>query len=365
MQLPRFFIGCVLLSVVSVLSNSEAKAAAPAPVLSSDLGQEYTHSHDLVDVGNGHKMNLFCMGKGKPTIVFDSGLSDWSSIWALVQPDIAKITRACSYDRAGMGYSDASNTPARSPIAIDEDLHTLLRAAKIATPVVLVGHSLGGFNMKLYTALYPKDVAGLVLVDPAEDRIIERTNPILSAKYGEAFTARLTLDDLSGTQTAIAQYNSCAAATTAKDLDPTSDEYKKCTDPVRSPLGPDIAAARLKIQVKHLYQVTQASELASSAYGDSQPDPIYARLFSGQPFGYRPLIVLTHSIYDNEDPEHAADYLAWDTTHDQTAHLSRRGINRIVPGTHHNIEVDQPQAIVEAVEEVLKAVADPQLQVRQ
>ena len=349
--------GCVLLWVVAFSATPGAHATAPA--LSSDVGRQYARPHDLVDIGKGKRINLFCMGTGAPTVIFDSGLSDWSSIWALVQPGVAKLTRACSYDRAGMGFSDASDTAARSPIANDENLHALIRAARIPTPVVLVGHSLGGFNMKLYAALYPEDVAGLVLVDPAEDRNIERTASRLRAKYGEAFAARVALDDLSYLQTTVAQYDTCAEATTTKDLDPASDEYKKCTDPVRPLLGPDIAAARLKIQVERRYQVTQASELANSVYGDQRPDPIYARLFLGHPFGNRPLIVLTHSIYDAKDPEDAADDLAWNTTHDQTAQLSRRGINRIVPGTHHNIEVDQPQAVVEAVRQVLKAVADP------
>ena len=191
MQNSRFFIGCALLSVVSVLSSQSAHAAAPAPVLPSDIGQQYTHPHDLVDIGKGKRINLFCMGTGTPTVIFDSGLSDWSSIWALVQPGVATMTRACSYDRAGMGYSDASDTAARSPFANDENLHALIRAARIPTPVVLVGHSLGGFNMKLYAALYPEDVAGLVLVDPAEDRNIERTTAGLKAKYGEAYAARV------------------------------------------------------------------------------------------------------------------------------------------------------------------------------
>ena len=225
MNLSSIFTLVMLLSAASVSSDASAQSAAALPPLSPPIPREYTHPHDLVDIGHGRKMNLLCMGDGATTVVFDSGLSDWSSIWALVQPVVAKTTRACSYDRAGMGYSDPSDSPFRSPFAIVEDLHTLLHTAKIATPVVLVGHSLGGFNMKLYAALYPEDVAGLVLVDPSEDRSYERSDAVISAKYGTSFAARSGLSDMAEMKMAIAHYGTCAEAATAKDLDPASDMY--------------------------------------------------------------------------------------------------------------------------------------------
>ena len=88
--------------------------AAPQPV-ATDPGTAYVGPHQRVDIGGGRKLNLFCMGSGGPTVLFDSGLSDWSSIWALVQPAVAKRMQACSYDRAGMGYSDPSETPRTFP----------------------------------------------------------------------------------------------------------------------------------------------------------------------------------------------------------------------------------------------------------
>jgi pimeloyl-ACP methyl ester carboxylesterase len=342
-------------TTAAVGSTTKVQITVFPPVLSPAVGEQYTRPHELIDVGGGRKINLFCMGQGATTVVFDSGLSDWSSIWALVQPGVAKSTRACSYDRAGMGYSDPSDIP-RSPIAIVEDLHTLLRAAKIEMPVVLVGHSLGGFNMKLYGALYPQDVSGLVLVDPSEDRAFERVNAILTAKYGAAGADRIALQELTGITMGTAFYNQCAAASVIKDLDPASDQYKGCSDPVRTPLGPDIAAARQIVQVKRAYQVAQASEFTYSVYGDSKPDLVYARLFSGQPFAQRPLIVLTHSFYDIQNPDETEEFFALNTLHDQTAALSQHGVNRIVSGSHHNIEVDQPQAIIDAVAQVLKEV---------
>jgi pimeloyl-ACP methyl ester carboxylesterase len=347
------------MAAIALSSNIGANAASPppaaTPTVSPVIAAQYVHPHQLVDIGEGRKMNLFCMGQGSPTVVFDSGLSDWSSIWALVQPGVAAHARACTYDRAGMGYSSPSNEP-RSPIAIVEDLHTLIRTAKIDTPVVLVGHSLGGFNMKLYAALYPEEVAGLVLVDPSEDRAYARMRGALRAKFGQAITARLELIDLTELSQAVSNYNGCATAARVRDLDPASDLYKHCTDPVRPPLGPAIATERQKIQVKRAYQDAQASELANSVYGDTRSDDAYAALFSGHALGNKPLIVLTHSIYNSKDPLAPADFFAWNALHDQTARLSTRGVNRIVPQTHHNIEVDRPQAIIDAVDEVLREI---------
>ena len=342
------------------LSGLAAHAASPVtPTVPSAIAADYVHPHERIDIGKGRKMNLFCMGRSGRTVVFDSGLSDWSSIWALVQPGVAAHARACTYDRAGMGYSDPSDEP-RSPIAVVEDLHKLIHAAKIDTPVVLVGHSLGGFNMKLYAALYPEDVAGLVLVDPSEERTYARMRDTLRARFGVRAAAKLELSDLTDLSRAISRYDGCAAAARIRDLDPASDLYKHCTDPVRQPLGPQIAAERQKIQVKRAYQDAQASELANSVYGDPRPEDAYAMLFAGHALGSKPLIVLTHSIHESKDPKDAADFFTWNALHDQTAALSTRGVNRIVPETHHNIEVDRPQAIVDAVNEVLNEIASKQ-----
>lgn len=218
---------------------------------------------------------------------------------------------------------------------------------------MLVGHSLGGFNVKLYAALYPEDVSGLVLVDPSEDRGYDRTRSFLRRRYGVEIAAKTELLDLSETTGAIHHYDECAATARVHDLDPSTEFYKSCTDPVRTPLGPAIAAERARLQVGSAYQETQASELANSVYGDSRADPAYAMLFRPGAFGNKPLIVLTHSIYDRNDPVEVASFASWNKLHDQTARLSRRGINRIVPNTHHNVEVDDPQSIADAVFEVI------------
>jgi pimeloyl-ACP methyl ester carboxylesterase len=350
--LSRLLAGMALAGFAALPARA-ALPTVPTPSVTSAIAAQYVHPHDRIDIGGGRKLNLFCMGKGGPTVIFDSGLSDWSSIWALVQPGVAARARACTYDRAGMGYSDPSNQP-RAPIAIVDDLHKLIRAAKIGTPVILVGHSLGGFNMKLYAVLYPEDVAGLVLVDPAEERILPRTRAAIRAKFGALVSAQLELHSLAGRSHAMAQFQDCATAADVRDLAPTSSLYKDCSDPVRPPLGPVIAAERQKIQVRRAYQDAQASEFANSVNADSRPDETYATLFSGRALGSKPLIVLTHSIYDPKDKLDEAGLFAGNVAHDQTAALSSRGVNRMVPATHHNIEVDKPQAIIDAITEVLR-----------
>src|SRR5262245_22173179 len=123
----------------------------------------------LVDVG-GRKMHLLCSGQGSPTVVLEAGASAFAIDWTLVQQQVARTNRVCAYDRAGMGWSDASTPSTRR--SVSADLHELLRAAGERAPFVLVGASLGGLYVRSYVAEYPDDVVGLVLVDPSsEDRL--------------------------------------------------------------------------------------------------------------------------------------------------------------------------------------------------
>lgn len=122
---------------------------------------------------SGHKMHLVCMGAGHPTLVLESGLGDDSFIWAGVQPALAHVTQVCSYDRAGLGWSDARDAP-RDADKIAAELHQALAQAGIATPIVLMGHSIGGLYVREYRNRYPSQVAGMILVDtttPYLDRI--------------------------------------------------------------------------------------------------------------------------------------------------------------------------------------------------
>jgi len=124
----------------------------------------------LIDIG-GYKLHIHCTGRGGPTVILDSGLGLSSIDWTLVQSKIAEFSQVCSYDRAGYGWSDESPYP-RTSVQMMEELNTLLTEAGIPPPYILVGHSLGGINIRVFTNLYPEKVAGLVLIDPSHEQQI-------------------------------------------------------------------------------------------------------------------------------------------------------------------------------------------------
>jgi pimeloyl-ACP methyl ester carboxylesterase len=120
---------------------------------------------NLVDVG-GFKMHIHCMGQGSPTVILETLAGGTSSYWGWVQPEVAKMTRVCVYDRAGRGWSELDPEPITLGRTV-RNLHTLLAEANLEGPYVLVGHSIGGIYVRQFAAAYADEVAGMVLVDAA------------------------------------------------------------------------------------------------------------------------------------------------------------------------------------------------------
>ena len=151
-----FLVGLILVGTIyeSVSEAADIRAYPP-------LGQ-------MVDVG-GYRLHLNCTGTGSPTVVIDAGLGGWSLTWNSIQEGVAKTTRVCTYDRAGMGYSEASPLP-RTAKHFAYELHTLLERASVEGPYVMVGHSLGGLTVRIFAHAYPTEVAGLVLIDSMSPR---------------------------------------------------------------------------------------------------------------------------------------------------------------------------------------------------
>ena len=118
---------------------------------------------NLIDVG-GFKMHISCMGEGSPTVILEALSGGTSSYWGWVQPEVAKATRVCVYDRAGRGWSEPDPEPITLARTV-RNLHTLLTNARIEGPYLLVGHSIGGIYVRQFAADYQAEAVGMVLVD--------------------------------------------------------------------------------------------------------------------------------------------------------------------------------------------------------
>lgn len=120
-----------------------------------------------VDIG-GRSLNISCTGHGSPTVIFESARVAPGYVWTPVQRGVAPFTRACWYDRASLGWSDAGPDPAWGDAAAT-DLHTLVSRAGLEPPFVLVGHSFGGYVIRFYHHMFPGEVAAMVFVDAANE----------------------------------------------------------------------------------------------------------------------------------------------------------------------------------------------------
>ena len=157
--LGRIVFSMIGLALVGLIYEPIAEAA--------DV-KAYPPPGELVDVG-GHRLHINCIGTGGPTVVIEAGLGDWSTGWDVVQQGVAKATRICTYDRAGWGWSEAGPLP-RDAAQFAKELHTLLQNANIPGPYIMVGHSLGGFAVRVFAHEYSSEVAGVVLIDSMSPR---------------------------------------------------------------------------------------------------------------------------------------------------------------------------------------------------
>ncbi|MGH8397012.1 MAG: alpha/beta hydrolase [Gammaproteobacteria bacterium] len=336
------------ISFCSILvCSATAAAQQPNRVIDS---LAYTHAQRLVEVEPGRRLNTYCTGSGSPTVVFDSGLGDDTGAWALVQPVIAAHTRACSYDRAGLGFSDPEQRPGTSSNIVD-DLHRLLSAASIKPPYILVGHSYGGMNVRLYADLHPDEVAGMVLVDPTEEDWVEsawKLDP--QQRTFEQFHATLE----PGWQ---AQRECVKAA--LKGLVEGTNIYKRCVQAPDPRYSDAINAAFQRAHQSPAYQ--QALLTEEESVHDASADQVRtARRW----YGSMPLIVLESAhktrLGPHETKEHRkALNLVHDYLEDQMAALSTRGIRRIVPDSNHYIQLSQPAAVIKAILKVLSDTREP------
>ena len=331
-------------------SAASADNAAPSAV--------YAAPQRLVAVEGARRLNLYCIGSGNPTVVLDAGSGNSMATWRHVQAQIGETTRVCAYDRAGLGFSDAATRPSDLRNIVD-DLHRLVEVAPIATPFIYVGHSLAGAIGLLYVATYPADIAGAVLVEPAfAGEVAALQAPLPPDKrdaIARAFRGVVTFDA------------ACLAlARQGALVSPATAEARACVDVSGNPDTLDDTLRRVEAHLRTLPRVweAQASELMSFTPEGDEPDVNTRELDEVHPsFGDKPLLVLSRGVEEGA-PGVPPAYLpkveaAWRAGHDRIAALSSRGVNTIVPGSRHYIQIDRPDAVVEAVRRVVEAARSP------
>lgn len=298
----------------------------------------YAAPQRMVAVAPGRRMNIYCLGHGSPTVVLDAGMGDSTISWALVQKPIAQTTRVCSYDRAGLGFSDGSSRPSTA-LNIAEDLHALLHAAGEKPPYVMVGHSAAGMYIRVYADRYPAEVVGLVSVEGSHEDQSARGwaigEPGQQAKWN-AF---------------LAEYDHCVDAA-RKGLTPGTPMFEKCVGTPDPRFSAQINAAQMHYAATPRWQAAVSSERHAVFYASADQTRATRRHF-----GDIPLIVLTHAPYPRAKDETQAlrdqRTLSWEGMHNEVAAMSTRGIDAIVPGAGHFIQYDRPQVVIDAVDQAV------------
>lgn len=344
-MLPAPRLRYATFTVALALCPLAAGATETKPVAVID-DPTYTHPQRLVEVEPGRRLNLYCIGKGSPTVVFESGLTDETDVWARVQPAIATHTQACSYDRAGSGYSDPGRREGTSANTVD-DLHRLLAAAAIKPPYVLVGHSYGGMNVRLYADLHREEVAGMVLLDPSEEDWVQSVWKLDPQQRSFERYFHANFDEFwQGLRDCVTASKSGFVAGT--------ERYKRCVPDPDPRFSDAINAAYLKVHLSPAYQ--QATLTENLSIHEASSDQLRA---ARRWLGAIPLVVLASSPRTKLRPGETQEHMdAVNRVHlflfDQMALQSSRGVVRVVPDSGHEIQMDQPHVVIDAILEVLQ-----------
>jgi len=274
----------------------------------------------MMDIG-GYRLHLYCTGEGSPTVILEAGGGNpWLS-WYKAQRQVAQFTRVCSYDRAGLGWSDPSPKP-RTTKVIAEELLTLLHNAGIAGPFVLVGHSLGGMDVRMFASQYPSEVVGMVLVDSSHPDQDDRFPP---------------------------EARKLAAAT----------KYVIRAMQIALPIGlPRLLTSRSvpkEVQPEFCAVFCRSQFIAAVRAEAAAQDENSAQVRALGTLGNMPLIVLSHDPDKVHFPGNLTEPVnrAWDKMQEEQAQLSSNGSHLIVKGSGHDIQIDKPEAVVDAIRKVV------------
>ena len=301
----------------------------------------YATPHQRVDIGAGRRIHMVCMGEGSPTVILSAGGNDWSAGWRLVQPDIARTTKACSWDRAGNGFSSGSPDP-QDIIHTEDDLERALDGAGLTGPLVMVGHSHGALETLLFADRHPDRVAAMVLVDPSkpdQDALTARAAPALAA-FGEKFNAQ-SMDRIRACVRAQKHAGGVPAPECAGVL-------LRYPEPLRTNLL--ISAANEPLYWDAYLSLWESLERSHKLAINEKRD-----------YGAMPLIVLTAGMAQypalpaDAEREIPALQASGKASAEALARLSSRGVLEPVPDSPHVIQVRKPKAVIQAVERAIDA----------
>jgi pimeloyl-ACP methyl ester carboxylesterase len=297
------------------------------------------------------------MGSGSPTVVFDSGWGDWAPAWSKVQPEIAKWTRACSYDRAGTGFSDPGPMP-RTSVHIAEELRTALHHAGIGGPYILVGSAFGGDNVRTFADLYMDEVAGLVLVD-ADSIDVEPAAMREQEHRGQAGIPK----DMRDCRNLIAEHKPLPKVSSRPGRPPqTCAQQFFFRGLPEAEWSPELNAKLLEVaQTKVAMYDSYSSEMEQTPV-----DEIYLQQHR-RSFGSRPIRVLTsgnHAVGHLErkppdTPEHVKYEQETTLAQARWLELSSNAKQIFAHNSSEYIQFDEPETVIKAIREVYDQTKRP------
>lgn len=305
----------------------------------------------LVDVG-GYRLHLNCTGESGPTIVLIAGGGDFSFDWSLVQPDISRFARVCSYDRAGLAWSDPGPTP-RTMRQDSYELHTLLEAAHIKAPYVLVGHSIGGLIARVYAEQYPNEVVGMVLVDSThEDTVLMFQGKLVRVREGAKGTTVPAVQTIQ---------SSPPKPPAAEDIEQFEFNQKMFGAPKTKPPFDKLPASTQAMRLWFRSQPTRSA--AGPNFWAEELQAMYiARTKIPYQLGDKPLVVLLAKPDGGNTPTGISTD-EWKRINEEKrqqkvglANLSRNSKLIVAEASGHHIQLDEPHVVTDAVRLVVDVV---------